>query len=95
MALFGFGSKEKTGDAPEKERLEEGLEKTRTSFFGKLSLAVAGKDTVDAEVLDLLEEVLVASDVGGQDDRRSDPPYRGARGARQVRLDRRPQPPGP
>ncbi|MEM1041443.1 MAG: signal recognition particle-docking protein FtsY [Bacteroidota bacterium] len=59
MALFGFGKKEK-----EQERLEEGLEKTRTSFFGKLTRAVAGKDQVDDEVLDDLEEVLVTSDVG-------------------------------
>ncbi len=59
MALFGFGKKEK-----EKERLEEGLEKTRSSLFGKLTRAVAGKDQVDEEVLDDLEEVLVTSDVG-------------------------------
>ncbi len=59
MALFGFGKKEK-----EQERLEEGLEKTRTSFFGKLTRAVAGKDEVDEEVLDNLEEILVTSDVG-------------------------------
>jgi fused signal recognition particle receptor len=60
MALFGFGKpKEK-----EQERLEEGLEKTRSSFLGKLTHAVAGKDTVDEEVLDDLEEVLVTSDVG-------------------------------
>lgn len=48
----------------EQERLEEGLEKTRSSFFGKLSRIVAGKDTVDDDVLDQLEEVLVTSDVG-------------------------------
>jgi len=58
MALFGFGKQK------EQERLEEGLEKTRSSFLGKLSRAVAGKDTVDDEVLDNLEEVLVTSDVG-------------------------------
>ena len=63
MALFGFGKKE-TEAASEQERLEEGLEKTRTSFFGKLSRAVAGKDTVDDAVLDDLEEALVTSDVG-------------------------------
>jgi len=62
MALFGFGkSKERE---QEQERLEEGLEKTRSSFLGKLTRAVAGKDTVDEEVLDDLEEVLVTSDVG-------------------------------
>ncbi len=48
----------------EQVRLEEGLEKTRSSFFGKLDRAVRGKDTVDDEVLDSLEEVLVTSDVG-------------------------------
>jgi fused signal recognition particle receptor len=48
----------------EKERLEEGLEKTKTSFFDKLNRAVLGKDTVDDEVLDNLEEALVTSDVG-------------------------------
>ena len=47
-----------------KETLEKGLEKTKTNFFDKLSKAVAGKSTVDADVLDNLEEVLVASDVG-------------------------------
>ena len=50
--------------AKEKERLEEGLEKTRTSFLGKIDRAFRGKDTVDDEVLDNLEEALVTSDVG-------------------------------
>ena len=59
MALFGFNRKKK-----EQESLEAGLEKTRTGLFDKLSRAVAGKDTVDDEVLDDLEEVLVTSDVG-------------------------------
>ncbi|MFO8098218.1 MAG: signal recognition particle-docking protein FtsY [Salinibacter sp.] len=53
-----------TNDDEEQEKLEDGLEKTRTSFFGKLDRMVRGKDTVDAEVLDKLEEVLVTSDVG-------------------------------
>lgn len=48
----------------EQERLEEGLEKTRSSFFGKINRAVMGKDRVDDEVLDRLEEALVTSDVG-------------------------------
>jgi fused signal recognition particle receptor len=48
----------------EQARLEEGLEKTRSSFFGKLNRLVRGKDTVDATVLDDLEEVLATSDVG-------------------------------
>jgi fused signal recognition particle receptor len=47
-----------------KETLDKGLEKTKTSFFSKLSKAVAGKSKVDDEVLDNLEEILVASDVG-------------------------------
>lgn len=47
-----------------KETLDKGLEKTKTSFFNKLSKAVAGKSKVDDEVLDNLEEVLVSSDVG-------------------------------
>lgn len=47
-----------------KESLDKGLEKTKTSFFGKLGKAVAGKSKVDDQVLDDLEEVLVSSDVG-------------------------------
>lgn len=47
-----------------KETLDKGLEQTKTSFFTKLSKAVAGKSKVDEEVLDNLEEVLVSSDVG-------------------------------
>ena len=47
-----------------KEKLDEGLEKSKTDFFGKLSKAVAGKSKVDESVLDDLEEVLVSSDVG-------------------------------
>jgi len=59
MGLFtNIFSKEK------KESLDKGLEKTKTSFFSKLTKAIAGKSTVDASVLDNLEEVLVTSDVG-------------------------------
>ncbi len=47
-----------------KETLDKGLEKTKTTFFGKLTKAVAGKSKVDEEVLDNLEEILVSSDVG-------------------------------
>ena len=47
-----------------KETLDKGLEKTKTSFFSKLSKVVAGKSKVDDAVLDNLEEILVASDVG-------------------------------
>ena len=59
MSLFKkIFSKEK------KQTLDKGLEKTKTNFFDKLSKAVVGKSTVDEDVLDNLEEVLVASDVG-------------------------------
>ncbi|MEN8124398.1 MAG: signal recognition particle-docking protein FtsY [Bacteroidota bacterium] len=59
MSLFkNIFSKEK------KETLDKGLEKSKVSFFNKLSKAVAGKTKVDDEVLDNLEEVLIASDVG-------------------------------
>ncbi|WP_298370115.1 signal recognition particle-docking protein FtsY [uncultured Lutibacter sp.] len=59
MSLFKrIFSKEK------KETLDKGLEKSKTSFFSKLSKAVAGKTKVDDDVLDNLEEVLVSSDVG-------------------------------
>jgi len=54
----------RTNDEQEQKKLEEGLEKTRTNFFGKLDRLVRGKDNVDAEVLDELEEILVTSDVG-------------------------------
>lgn len=47
-----------------KENLDKGLEKTKTSFFSKLSKAIAGKATVDSDVLDNLEEILISSDVG-------------------------------
>ncbi|PID71264.1 MAG: signal recognition particle-docking protein FtsY [Flavobacteriales bacterium] len=47
-----------------KETLDKGLEKSKTTFFTKLTKAVAGKSKVDDEVLDNLEEVLVSSDVG-------------------------------
>lgn len=49
-----------------KATLDKGLEKTKSSFFEKLSKAVAGKSKVDDHVLDNLEEVLVTSDVGVQ-----------------------------
>ena len=58
MGLFNIFSKEK------KESLDKGLEKTKESFFGKLSRAVVGKSKVDDEVLDELEEILISSDVG-------------------------------
>lgn len=46
------------------DNLEQGLEKTRTSFLGKLNTMIRGKDKVDEEVLDELEGILVTSDVG-------------------------------
>lgn len=46
------------------EDLDKGLEKTKTSFFEKITKAVAGKSTVDEEVLDELESILISSDVG-------------------------------
>jgi fused signal recognition particle receptor len=50
--------------AKEKESLDQGLQKTKDSFLSKITKAVAGKTTVDEEVLDNLEEALVAADVG-------------------------------
>ena len=58
MGLFSFFTKDK------KEVLDKGLEKTKSSVFSKIARAVAGKSTVDDEVLDNLEEVLITSDVG-------------------------------
>ena len=58
MGLKGFFSKDK------KESLDKGLEKTKENFFSKLGKAVVGKSTVDEEVLDELEEILITSDVG-------------------------------
>jgi fused signal recognition particle receptor len=59
MGFFNklFGKKEK-------ESLDEGLQKTKENFFSKVSKALAGKTTVDEEVLDKLEEALVSADVG-------------------------------
>ena len=47
-----------------KEDLDKGLEKTKSNFFSKITRAVAGKDKVDDEVLDELENILISSDVG-------------------------------
>ena len=58
MGLFGLFSKK------QKDTLDQGLEKTKQSVFGKIVRAVAGKSKVDDEVLDNLEEVLITSDVG-------------------------------
>jgi fused signal recognition particle receptor len=58
MGIFSFFTKEK------KETLDNGLQKTKQSVFDKIKRAVIGKDKVDDDVLDNLEEVLVTSDVG-------------------------------
>lgn len=58
MGIFSFFSKDK------KEKLDQGLEKTKTSLFDKISKALVGKSTVDDDFLDQLEEILVTSDVG-------------------------------
>ena len=58
MGIFSFFSKEK------KENLDKGLAKTKESFISKLAKTIVGKSKVDSDVLDNLEEVLVASDVG-------------------------------
>ena len=59
MGFFNklFGKKEK-------ETLDQGLQKTKEGFLSKLTKAVAGKSTVDEEVLDDLEDALVSADVG-------------------------------
>lgn len=59
MGFFNklFGKKEK-------ESLDEGLQKTKENFFSKVTKAIAGKSTVDEEVLDNLEEALITADVG-------------------------------
>jgi fused signal recognition particle receptor len=58
MGIFGIFTSKK------KESLDQGLSKTKESFFGKLSRAIVGKSTVDDSVLDNLEEILISSDVG-------------------------------
>ena len=61
MGLFDFIRKSKE---EEKQTLDQGLEKTKTSLFQKITKSILGKSTVDDEVLDNLEETLVTSDVG-------------------------------
>jgi len=63
MGLFDFFKKKQ--ETPEaQEALDKGLEKTKEGFFAKITKAVVGKSTIDDDVLDNLEEVLVTSDVG-------------------------------
>ena len=73
MGFFDLFKKkqDKAAAAPQEEvqqaeqrELEAGLEKTKSGFFSKLTRAIAGRSTVDADVLDQLEEVLITSDVG-------------------------------
>ncbi|TGE27545.1 signal recognition particle-docking protein FtsY [Hymenobacter metallicola] len=63
MGLFDFFKKDKESKE-QQQALDEGLQKTKTSFFDQLSKAVVGKTTVDEAVLDDLESVLVHADVG-------------------------------
>ncbi len=58
MGIFNLFSKDK------KEKLDQGLSKTKTNLFSKISKALVGKSTVDDSFLDELEEILVSSDVG-------------------------------
>ena len=58
MGFFSFFSKEK------KESLDQGLAKTKENVFSKITRAIVGKSTVDEDVLDNLEEILISSDVG-------------------------------
>src|ERR1017187_8319635 len=60
MGIFDkiFGKKE------QKETLDQGLQKTKEGFFDKITKVIAGKSTVDEEVLDNLEDALVSADVG-------------------------------
>lgn len=63
MGLFDFFKKKR--ETPEaQDALDKGLEKTKEGFFSKITKAVVGKSTIDDDVLDNLEEVLVTSDVG-------------------------------
>ncbi|MGJ1418624.1 signal recognition particle-docking protein FtsY [Sphingobacterium spiritivorum] len=63
MGLFDFFKKKQ--ETPEaQEALDKGLEKTKEGFLSKITKAVVGKSTVDDDVLDELEEILVTSDVG-------------------------------
>jgi fused signal recognition particle receptor len=62
--IFSSDKKDQNLSEEAKQTLDKGLEKSKSSFFSKLSKAVAGKSKVDDEVLDSLEEILVSSDVG-------------------------------
>ena len=64
MGLFDKLFKRNKEQQEQKEALEQGLKKTKEGFFSKLTKAIAGKDKVDEEVLDELENALVSADVG-------------------------------
>ena len=64
MAFFWNKKKTKEESDKEKESLDSGLGKTKRSFFEKIQRAIAGKTTIDDDVLDGIEEALVASDIG-------------------------------
>ena len=64
MGLFDKLFKRNKEQQEQKEALDQGLQKTKEGFFSKITKAIAGKDKVDEEVLDQLEEALVSSDVG-------------------------------
>jgi fused signal recognition particle receptor len=66
MGLFDFFSKSKkeTLDPVQKESLDQGLEKTKQTFFSKITRLLVGKSRVDQDVLDNLEELLITADVG-------------------------------
>lgn len=64
MGFFDKLFKRNKQQEEQKEALNEGLQKTKESFFSKISKAIAGKSTVDEEVLDSLEEALITADVG-------------------------------
>lgn len=58
MGIFNFLSKDK------KQKLDQGLEKSKENIFGKLTRAIAGKSTIDENDLDNIEEILISSDIG-------------------------------
>lgn len=64
MGIFDKLFKRNKEQQEQKEALDQGLEKTKTGFFSKITKAIAGKDSVDEEVLDSLEEALIGADVG-------------------------------
>ncbi|MFA5326006.1 MAG: signaling recognition particle receptor family protein, partial [Bacteroidales bacterium] len=64
MGIFGLFGKKGESTEQEKKSLDEGLQKTKKSIFDKLSHAVIGKSIIDDEVLDSIEEALIASDIG-------------------------------